>query len=151
MFATLDLLTVAPGYLLGPALLVVLIWGLAGGTNQVFRLLDRFKEQPRPMDTYQMKGDYVKRSECRELHASAEAQVKEIESELESIRIKLEHDKTEVLRADEERSVRLHSRIEEMRHEFKEDLRGVHLRINRLAEEMPTKVVELLRRTKGLL
>ncbi len=33
------------------------------GANQVFKLLDRFKEHPPPRDTYQLKGEYVTRRE----------------------------------------------------------------------------------------
>lgn len=99
--------------------LMVCVVALIAGINQVLRLLDRFKERPRPADTYVTKEEHKER-------------VVEFRSQLAEIRQAREQD-TRAVRGD----------IDDMREQFGEDLRGVHQRI----DDLPNSIITTLKQT----
>jgi hypothetical protein len=80
--------------------------------NQGMNFIGRFKEQPPPSTTYQVRGDYTLRSELRE-----------IENRSEDNRLK---EAAQV----ERNTVALFEKIESLRLEFKSDGKSLHGRIN---------------------
>ena len=84
------------------------------GINQVMRLLDRFKEHPPPRDTYQVKGDYVTRSEWKEVREEVDGLAGELRESVVEVRRELAHDKEITNAAAEARAEKLHTRISEV-------------------------------------
>jgi flagellar biosynthesis/type III secretory pathway M-ring protein FliF/YscJ len=99
---------------------------VAAGINQVLRLVDRTKEKPPPAETYMTKET------CRREHEEIAQRFDRVETEVRAIREQIRQDRVELDQADEERASKLHDRI------------------NLIAEEMPGKVVSLLRNTGAL-
>ena len=80
------------------------------GANQVFKLFDRFKEQPPPRDTYQLKGDYATRREVDAL----DKDVAELAEEIGKLRDKMNHDAEVTAAAANARAEKIHGRIDEV-------------------------------------
>ena len=115
---------------------VVILFSLIGGTNQILRLTDRFKEpaartnniHPQPLVVARDK-EFVELHFCEAQHEKLDQERKELFSKIGGV----------------ERGAA--ARMEELRREIKSDFVGVHQRMNDIAEEMPKKVIELLKTT----
>ena len=88
---------------------------LGGGLNQVLRLMDRFKEQPPPAQTYATKEELLL-----------------LRHELNLLRAEVRADLDRILDAGEARARKLHQRIDP------------------IINEMPGKIIELLRHTGAI-
>ncbi len=99
--------------------LMVCAVALVAGINQVMRLLDRFKEKPRPADTYVTKEEHRER-------------VVEFRTQLADIR-RAREDDTRAVRGD----------LDGLREQFGTDLRGVHQRI----DDLPNSIIATLKNT----
>lgn len=81
------------------------LFGIAGGLNNLLKLWDRCKELPPPAQTY------VAKSDCLAARAELHKRVERVEADLHEIRAEMKRDRDAILRAGEERAVKLHERI----------------------------------------
>lgn len=72
--------------------------------NQVMRLMDRNKEQPRPIDTYATKAELE----------VVRIDLKRVESSIIDLRHEMREDRETILKAGEERAVKIHDRINDV-------------------------------------
>lgn len=110
---------------------IVSAWAVLGFLNQGAKFIDRFKERPPPHETYQPKGDYALRSELQQLKLDLQTHLQrqdgaiaEIASEIGAMREKMDTDKGEILKADEERIGGVHERVNDVL-EAVSELRGI--------------------------
>lgn len=87
---------------------------VAMGANQIFKLFDRFKEQPPPRDTYQIKGDYVTRRELDGLEKEVDALNGQFRDEVGKLRDEMKHDAEVAAAAANARAEKIHGRIDEV-------------------------------------
>lgn len=119
--------------------IVVILFSLIGGTNQVMKLTDRFKPQSAQTQNIQPQPLIVsKAEEMVELRTFDEfvQQNGDVHRELFS---KI---------GGVERGT--NARMETLRLEIKADIQGVQNRLNAVAEEMPRRVLDLLHSTGAL-
>ena len=102
---------------------LVAFFALVGGFNQVLRLVDRVKEKPPPSLTYQPRGDYatrqelaglVHRHELDALKAELTKTLGSLAAQVEEARHESRQDRTEILRALEEKVVAGHKRTDKV-------------------------------------
>lgn len=101
---------------------VACLFFVVAGVNQVLRLLDRTKEQPRPSETY------ARRDECAAFHRLWQAELARLEGELRLLRD--ESDKVTV-------------RWEKQLTAVQADIREVNKRIN----DLPNSLITTLKNT----
>lgn len=82
--------------------------------NQLFKLLDRFKENPPPRDTYQLKGDYAARSELMRLEEKLDDLADGIRADVDKIRGEMKIDRDAMTKAAEERARYLNEQINDV-------------------------------------
>ena len=90
------------------------LFALVAGVNQVMKFLDRFKEQPPPHQTYQVKGDYVTQREWRDLSEKVDDLAAELRESIAEVRREKAHDREVMGAAAEARAEKIQNRISEL-------------------------------------
>ncbi len=103
----------------------VTAFAIAGGLNQVLRLLDRTKEKPIPAETYTTK------EQCKTQRDAIAARVDRMEAEMGSLKGQLDT----MGRDNEERASRLHKRIDQLERDI---------------NQVPSQVIALLKTTGAI-
>lgn len=113
--------------------LMLALFSLAGGANQVMRLLDRLKEKPNPAETY------LTKTEAARMETRLETQLVE---------------RVRVIEAQHNSDLReLRDEIHGMRAQFVADLTRVHARLDDLLEStqaVTDRVIATLRNTGAI-
>jgi len=81
---------------------------LAGGVNQVLKLVDRAKEQPPPLETYATKAEVAL------LRADVQRLESKLDHSLEALQTEMKADRAAANHANELRAVKLHERINDV-------------------------------------
>jgi hypothetical protein len=90
---------------------------MAGGANQVLKLVDRMKERPPPSETY------TTLTQCEHRHHTIGGDIIGLRADLHSLRMEIRTDLKETAAANEQRSSKLHGRIDDLL-EAVSELRG---------------------------
>jgi hypothetical protein len=111
---------------------LVCLAAVAFGANEVMKMIDRFAGKrheiaPQPL-VVQSAMEYATKEELRQLRESI----------------------AEHRRDSDEGRRKIYDKMESIRLEVKEDIEGVHERINAISEEMPSRVVALLKNTGAI-
>ena len=88
--------------------LMVGLFALAGGINQILRIVDRLKERPPPAETY------VSKVHCDRQHIKFESEFGGLRAEVRELRAEIKADLKEVSAANEARASKLHGRIDDL-------------------------------------
>lgn len=105
---------------------------IAGGTNQVMKLIDRTKEHPPARDTYQLKGDYATHKELAELRHDLTALADKFQETVNEIRADMKHDGEMANANDRQRAENINRNIQDVMSAVGE-LRG---RIGNMAQDL---------------
>jgi hypothetical protein len=115
------------------------LFAVAGGVNQVMKLLDRTKESPTPLSTYQLKGDYVTHTELATVRKEVEKLAEETREDFYDIRNAMKHDAELNAAAALKRAENINHNIQDVMTAVGE-LRG---RINGSLHDLTAQVSEL--------
>jgi len=83
-------------------------FAVAGGVNQVLKVVDRVKERPPPAETYATKADCDRRHNCLALEVSA------FRVDIQTLRREIKEDFREAAAINEQRASKLHTRVDQL-------------------------------------
>jgi len=95
----------------------VAAFAVAGGVNQILRIVDRVKERPAPSETYTTLAN------CDRRHHTISTELVGLRSDLQALRMEIRSDLKESIAANELRASKIHSRIDDLL-EAVSELRG---------------------------
>jgi IS5 family transposase len=108
------------------AYFIAIVFFLVAGLNQIMRLADRFQGRktelaPQPL-VVQSAQEWMARKDCQNLRAALVQRVSKMETEVDELRDQLREDRAALLRAGEERAIRIHQRIDALGLKLTEEL-----------------------------